>query len=82
MVVISKCSGCDRAFFFFVLFSFIYTFSSENVTFLLFLNLFMFLVVLSPRCCTWALPRCESGGNSQVAMLLTVVASRVTQHRL
>ena len=81
-MVISKCSGCDRAFFFFfVLFSFIYTFPSENVT-LLFLNLFMFLVVLSPRCCTWALPRCESGGDSQVAMLCAVVASRVTQHRL
>ena len=47
-MVISKCSGCDRAlfFFFFVLFSFLYTFSSENV-FLLFFNLFMFLVVLT-----------------------------------
>lgn len=64
-MVISKCSGDDRALgffcFFFVLFSFIYTFSSEDVIFYYFL-IYLCFWLCSVFVAARGLPRCGEWG--------------------
>lgn len=70
-------------FFSFVLFSFLYTFSSENVVLLLFFLIYSCFWLCSLFVAARGLSLgVESRVDSRVATLLTVVASRVTQHRL
>ena len=56
----------------------------QVLNFLLFLNMYLFLVALGLCCCTWAFSNCDEQGLLLVVVhgLLIVVASVVSEHRL